>query len=187
MKKLLITCLLICFSTVVFAQTETQETTEQPETNDQRVNEIKLNALFLVLGGFEVSYEYLLNDEAGIDVSPFLRISKEVSDDIKYCISPYYRFYFGNKYAGGFFVEGFGMLTNIERYQEEYNNDGEYIGSDYNFVTDFAVGIGVGGKWISRRNVTFELSMGIGRNLFHSNEYDEPLIGKGGFTIGYRF
>ncbi len=191
MKSLILFCLLIfSISTTVNAQNDTQ-TNEAQETaadnNVQRTNEIKLNALFLILGGFEVGYEYLLNDESGLGVSVFLPISDDASDTIKYYVSPYYRFYFGNKYAGGFFVEGFGMLNNAERYYEKFNSNDEYMGSGYKFVTDFALGIGVGGKWVSKRNVTFELNFGIGRNLFNSNDYDESIIGKGGFTLGYRF
>ena len=57
-------------------------------------------------------------------------------------------------------------------------------------VTDFAFGIGLGGKWISKKGVTFEINAGLGRNLF--SEYNKEdrnyeFIGRGGISVGYRF
>lgn len=137
----------------------------------------------MVLGAFEVTYERTLNEESGIGLTAFLPISEEVRNDIEYYISPYYRLYFGEKYAAGFFVEGFGMLNSTERSlstNDEYTNEEE-------FVTDFALGIGLGGKWITKSGFIGELSFGFGRNLFNTKETDDDFVGKGGITIGYRF
>lgn len=151
------------------------------EDTPERQNEVKLNALFLVLGGFEGTYEYLLNEESGVGVSLFLPIDDEL-DGINYYISPYYRMYFGKKYATGFYLEGFGMLnsTVVENYNEftfEYDDEN---------VTDFALGIGIGGKWLTNRGLLGEIGLGVGRNLFNSHE-DNDFVGKIGITIGYRF
>ena len=35
-------------------------------------------------------------------------------------------------------------------------------------VTDFALGIGLGGKWITKSGFIGELNLGIGRNLFEN-------------------
>ena len=146
-------------------------------------HEVKLNGIMLVVGAVEVGYEYLLNEESGIGISVFLPYDDEVSDDIKYYLSPYYRYYFGKKYAGGFFLEGFGMLNRSDR-------DLKFIFFDDNkdnFVTDFALGIGLGGKWMTKKGFVGEINYGFARNLFETKESEYNFIGKFGISIGYRF
>jgi hypothetical protein len=50
------------------------------------------------------------------------------------------------------------------------------------------LGIGLGGKWITKKGLLLEVNAGVGRNLFN-NRYDRDfeLIGRGGITVGYRF
>jgi len=152
------------------------------ETNDSdfKKNELKINGFYLVLGAFEGTFERILNEESAVGISLFLPIDKDVKDDIDYYISPYYRVYFGKKYAAGFFVEGFGMLNSTR-------NDNFGFSLEKNKTTDFALGLGFGGKWITKRGFIGELSFGVGRNLFNTNESGTEIIGKGGITIGYRF
>ena len=174
MKKIFLAVAILC-SFTGFSQ-ETEEISFKQ-------NEVKLNGLYLVIGAFEVTYERLLNEESAVGVNVFLPFDEDISDDINYYISPYYRFYFGNKYAAGFFIEGFGMLNSIDEYDI-------YLGSshrDKNTITDFALGIGLGGKWVTNRGLLGEINFGVGRNLFNSNGYDTEFVGKFGITIGYRF
>lgn len=160
---------------------------ESENVNKESSSEIKLNALYLVLGAFEGTYEYLLNEESGLGISVFLPIDSEVNDDINYYISPYYRFYFGNKYAAGFFLEGFGLLNSVNE-STYYYTGGIDPSIEKEKVTDFALGIGLGGKWITKRGLLGEISLGIGRNLFNSSDIeDSEFVGKVGITIGYRF
>jgi hypothetical protein len=155
-------------------------------------NELKINAVMLIAGAVEVTYERLLDDESGVGIALFASFDKSI--DVKFSATPYYRFYFGKKPAAGFFAEGFGMLNT-------YKNQG-YSSYDYNTgtvitvvpdktVTDFALGFGIGSKWITKKGFIFELNAGVGRNLFNSsnNDYydDYEIVGRGGFSIGYRF
>ncbi|WOD44831.1 DUF3575 domain-containing protein [Hwangdonia lutea] len=180
MKKLLLFPLVaLFFYSTSFSQNETQNETDN-SASTQNFNEIKLNGLFLIIGALDVTYERTLNEESGVGISILLPIDNNVSDDIKYMISPYYRFYFGEKYAGGFFLEGFGMLNSTNR-EINFSND------TYDFRTDFALGIGLGGKWITKSGFIGELSFGVGRNLFNNKNTDYEIIGKGGISIGYRF
>ena len=157
---------------------------EESVLDDYSANhELKVNGLFLVIGVFDVTYEHLLNEESGLGINVFLPYDSEIKDDINYYISPYYRFYFGNKYAAGFFLEGFGMLNSV--------NEQEFFGFDVapaeETYTDFALGIGLGGKWVTKGGFVGELSLGVGRNLFNSNESMEEFVAKLGITLGYRF
>ncbi|WP_029511521.1 hypothetical protein [Croceivirga radicis] len=152
-------------------------------------HEIKLNGLFLILGAAEVDYQYLLNDESALGLD--LMIGFDDYDlDINYHITPYYRQYFGKKYASGFFVEGFAMLNSTNDYVDSQTNgqDGS-IYYDYIYeenIVDLAVGIGTGIKILTKRGFIAELDLGIGRNLFKKDR-DFTIIGKGGLQLGYRF
>ena len=172
MKKLLT---LLCL--IIFAFGYSQEKVDFPK------NEIKGNALFLVAGALEVTYEHLLNEESGVGVSLLVPFTNNI--DTKFALSPFYRFYFGKKPAAGFFAEGFGMLDSYHQ-----KSDGgffsNYSGPEKN-VTDFALGFGLGGKWVTRKGFILEINAGIGRNLFNSSGTDHQTVGRGGINLGYRF
>ena len=182
MKKLsLISLVFILISFVSFSQENATNTAEI-----KNFNELKLNGLFLVLGALDVTYERTLNEESGVGISVFLPIDDDI-DGINYYISPYYRFYFGNKYASGFFVEGFGMLNATETYIYNFDPDSFEPIETTEVNTDFALGFGLGGKWTTRKGFIVEVFSGIGRNLFNNNNADYEIIGKGGINIGLRF
>lgn len=153
-------------------------------------NELKLNGLFLVLGAIELDYQYLINDESGIGVDVFVAFDDE-NLSVNYSLTPYYRQYFGKKYASGFFIEGFAMLNSVDDYLYDTINDpaidSYYSGGGYQEnIVDFALGIGTGVKILSKRGFVAEIDLGIGRNLF-KNDRDFTIIGKGGISLGYRF
>lgn len=178
MKKLFV---IMCLSSFLFGFSQEKETT------DFKRNELKGNALFLVLGAGEFTYERLLNEESGVGISLFFNYDDEF--DTKFSLTPYYRFYFGKKPAAGFFVEGFGMLNTYQ--YTEYSNDvnpDPTINSKEIKNTDFALGFGLGAKWITKKGFLFEINSGIGRNLFNGkNNDDYEIVDRGGFTVGYRF
>ena len=162
MKNYILFCLSLLSITLY-----SQEIEDSYITTEEH-HEIKINGLFLILGAF---------DDETINVN--------------YYISPYYRQYFGKKYASGFFVEAFGMLNSVDDYiYDSYYDeptDSYYSNSGYDDnVVDFALGIGLGGKWLTKSGFIVEIDLGIGRNLF-KNDRDFTIIGKGGINLGYRF
>lgn len=176
MKKLFV---LICLSVFAFGYSQEKEKVDFPK------NEIKGNALILIAGGFEVTYEHLLNEESGMGVSVFVPFVNDF--DTKFNLTPYYRFYFGEKPAAGFFVEGFGMFNTFE-----YSEDWLFNETPIEFTkrqSDFALGFGLGGKWVTKRGFVVEVNGGIGRNLFNSlsEDYGHQFVGRGGVSLGYRF
>jgi hypothetical protein len=66
-----------------------------------------------------------------------------------------------------------------------YDNNGNMTNTDKERFTDFALGFGLGSKWIHRKGFVFEINAGIGRNLFSDNSPE--IVGRGGITLGYRF
>ena len=162
---------------------------QNKETIDFKKNEIKGNALFLVAGALEVTYERILNEESGAGVSLFVPYDNTM--ETKFSLTPYYRFYFGKKPAAGFFAEGFGMINSYEysAFNGLLYSNGIPSGNSYDTInrTDFALGFGIGGKWITKKGFVFEINSGVGRNLFNSNDTDYKIVGRGGITLGYRF
>jgi len=157
---------------------------QEKEPIDFKRNELKGNALFLVLGAVELTYERLITDDSGLGVSLFFISEDEFESS--FSLTPYYRAYFGKKLAAGFFVEGFSMInTGISNISYRSDNNGNLLIIDRDRFTDFALGFGLGSKWVHKRGFTFEINAGIGRNLF-SDESPE-VVPRGGITLGYRF
>ena len=149
-----------CYSTFAIAQEESI-----PQDTDKK-NEITLNALTLIASGWiDVSYEYLINKEAS-------------------------RVYFSNKYARGFFIEGFGMLHRYKDLFYDYDYEGYINNNTEKNITEFSLGVSVGGKWVTKSGFVAEIFGGIGRNILNNSEdsYDPiKVAGRVGVSIGKRF
>jgi len=166
---------------------------EQQET--LKNNEIKINMSNLIGFKFlDVGYEKILNEESAFGVSVLFNIDKSDANDDSgldeyrtFSITPYYRHFFSNKYASGFFVEVFTMLHSGEEEQDVIYTDFppyESFSEDKKY-TDFAVGISAGAKFVSKRGFVAEVYLGIGRDLLNNHDYE--VVGRGGVSIGYRF
>jgi hypothetical protein len=177
-KTIFLLAVVFLLSYNLFSQGNSNTDANDTQTN---FNELKINAAFLVGGAFEIGYERTINEESAFGISALIPFDNELKDDVKYYISPYYRFYFGKKYAAGFFVEGFGMLNSLDRSIVFLSGSGD------DFVTDFALGFALGGKWVTRKGFSVELIYGAGRNLFNNEGTDYSLVLKGGINLGYRF
>ncbi len=186
MKKLLFTIALAMLISNCFAQQEQKSQKDSIADPFQKYNEVKLNGIILLIGAFEASYERNLNSESSIGASVFIPYDNENLDgSLNYYFSPYYRVFFGKKYAAGFFVEGFTMINSNEG--DAYYEDEVFLDyRDDNFL-DLALGLGLGGKWVTKNGIVFELNAGIGRNLINTEKTDMIIVGKFGFNIGYRF
>lgn len=182
MKKITL-IIVLAFTTIAVAQ-------EKEERNPQDVNkkhEVKMNiSNVLIFEWLDFSYEYLINEESsiGIGVLTSLNGDLDLKEYRKFSLTPYYRRYFSNKFARGFFVEGFGMLhsyssdNNFYYYENTSNHSSNR--------TEFAMGISAGGKFISKNGFTAEIYLGIGRNIGGDNNSLEA-VGRGGISLGYRF
>jgi hypothetical protein len=182
---------LLAFLSLQFTAQERKETKESryPQDVDKKY-ELKINAFNLIgLSALDLSYERLINTESSYGVAVFYNFT-DINDDIgfpkKFSLTPYYRWFFSEStFARGFFVEGFGMLNT---YQDiYYRNNSESIEND----TSFALGISVGGKFITKSGFTTEVYLGVGRNLINNNNEDDyfefNIVGRFGISLGYRF
>ncbi|MEX0288468.1 MAG: DUF3575 domain-containing protein [Flavobacteriaceae bacterium] len=171
---------LFCISTL-----QAQETDDM----DQARSEIKINATNLIAFTFiDSSYEYLLNEEASLGVGLLFNVGNdnEILDYYRsFSLTPYYRQYFSNKFAKGFFVEGFGMLNSGKEEIYIFMPNGVDTYREENY-TDFALGISAGGKFVTPRGFVAEIYLGVGRNLLGS-DFAPEVVGRGGIALGYRF
>lgn len=179
MKKIVLPIILLFFFFSANAQ----------EDEKIKTNEIKINAAYLIAGIPEIGYEYLINEESSVGADILFSIDNDV--DIKFALTPYYRFFFGKKPAAGFFVEGFGMLNVTEDYYDTYyyNDDPHFTGpNNSEKTTNFALGVAVGGKFLTASGYIFEIYGGVGRNLFEVSYYnDYEFVPRFGACIGKRF
>ena len=196
MKKNLLLLLLTLFSLQFTAQEkEGTKESKYPQDVDKKY-EFKINAFNLIaFAAIDISYERLIDKNSSYGVAVFYNFSDYADSDIafpkKFSITPYYRWFFSeNKYARGFFIEGFGMLNT---YQDNYSYD---FNSNYGKIetqTSFALGISVGGKFVITEGFTAEVLAGVGRNLIKGEskegyqDFQNEVIGRFGISLGYRF
>ena len=160
---------------------------QNDNAENEKKNEVKLNVLSPLSGAFEATYERNLNKKSSLGISAFTVFNNKNShDDLNYSISPYYRRYFGKKFASGFFAEGFGMLSSIDG-KKIYDTDDNSSFIEGSNVIDFSLGLGLGGKWVTKSGFIFEINAGWGKLLFNADKTDHNQVVRFGLNIGYRF
>jgi len=181
MKKnfLLLIVLFAFYSIKAQAQSETDA------NSYQKNNEIKLNLISPLMDAFEVSYERFLNKNSSLGISAFKVYEHSTNDDMNYYISPYYRYYFGKKYASGFFAEGFGMFTSTDG-KKIYEADNVTFAEGKD-VYDLALGAGFGWKLVTKKGFVFEANAAYGKLVFNADKTDHDQVIKLGLSVGYRF
>lgn len=191
MKKIFLSLVLLV-SGLTFAQEDTSITNNTPDKRDIAQNEISIGALNLIaFGALDLNYERILDKNSSWGVEVFIQALDKDSEDVAdaftkdLSLTGKYKYFFDDNYARGFYVHGFGMLSNGE-YDEEYisepNGNGYY---EYENYTDFALGFGVGGKFVASGGFFLDLGAGIGRNLFNDNA--PTIVGQFNVNVGFRF
>ena len=167
MKKLLFPILFSAFTFSIYSQ-------ENTTSNDVLKNELRIDAVGLVAFKYiDLTYEHLKNEESGLGVNVQFTLDANQEDlgiVRKFSLTPFYRQYFSKKYAKGFFVEGFATYAQsreqnyvdfifdeaTDSFRDVYEN------IDYNV---FALGVSIGGKFVTKRGFVAEIFAGIGRNF----------------------
>lgn len=157
--------------------------------DDPDKNELRLNVLsFIAFSGLEADYEYLFSDQSSFGISVLARIGNPDDLDLirNFSLTPYYRQYFSRRYARGFFVEGFGMVLNRE--ETFFNFANGFETEETVKETNVALGISVGGKFLTRNGFVAEIFLGVGRTLRSDDDFFfANVIARGGISLGYRF
>lgn len=172
MKNILLLVILVSMSFYSTAQ----------KKNEEKVignNEVRLNALWLMIGSVNLAYERVINDNTSLGIV----VNKPFDYDnfrSNFGISPYYRLYFSNKRAQGFFFEANTTIHN-DRF-ESYN----FTNQTFETInkTKLGFGIALGGKIIIRNGLVIDIYIGPTRDL---NTYSNGIDGAAGISIGKRF
>jgi hypothetical protein len=190
MKKFTLFIFLLASGFTIAQEKIDEKQSKYPQDIDKK-HELKLNAFNLIaFSALDVTYERLINLESSYGVSLFYNFS-ELDGNFdytkKFSLTPYYRWFFSeNRFARGFFVEGFGMLNTVEDIVYNYNSV-----NTIESQTSFALGISVGGKFITKSGFVTEVHLGIGRNIIKGassvNFFDNDIVGRFGISLGYRF
>jgi hypothetical protein len=173
MKKLLLSGLLFAASFV-------------PATAQETENEVKVNLLGLLTGLPDMSYERILNDKTGLGLSlgMGLKNRSHYQDHYRYVLLPYYRYYFGHKHAGGFFLEGHASIISAKK---DLADDAK---TKEKFKQYFGLGAAIGIKVFNKKGYLAEGYAGLGKqlnvneNLRHKSLNLYPRIG---ISVGKRF
>lgn len=189
MKKL-ITAAFVLFTFSAFSQQiETDE--ESIPKRDLVKNELSIGAFNLVaFGALDIAYERIVTPHSSWAVEAFILALDRENEDASgvyakdFSLTGKYKYFFGERTAWGFYVNGLAMISSGEYGLDVLQPDGwyEYETEDY---TDFALGFGLGGKFVSKQGFFLDLSTGIGRNLFSNNS--PTIVGQFNVNLGFRF
>lgn len=191
MKKIL-PAVLFLFSFCAFSQQLIEE--EEIFPRDINKNELSLGALNLVaFGALDIAYERILNPHSSWAIEGFilaLNRSDENADEVfdkNASLTGKYKYFFGAPTAGGFYVNGLAMLSSGEYASdvEEYDSQGNFIQQPEEDYTDFALGFGLGIKFVTEQGFFIDLNSGIGRNLLNNNS--PTIVGQFNVNLGFRF
>lgn len=164
MKKLITILAVIC-SSLAFSQSEN--------------NEFKVNILYTAIGMPELSYERLISDNSSVGASVAFSLDKKEDMDLRLSFTPYYRMFFGQKKAAGFFIEANSIIIN---YVDTIYFDG--TSSKYETRTGFGLGAAAGAKFLTKNNLIGEVYGGVGRVFGDNSLGAYPRFG---ITLGKRF
>ncbi|MGB7786168.1 MAG: hypothetical protein WBL27_08720 [Salinimicrobium sp.] len=194
MKKTTLILLLIFTSLNSFAQEA------ELYQRDTAKNELNLNVLnVLVFGALDVGYERVLDKSTTLGLQLFSKVfNKNEGEDVDlskvyakdFSLTTKFKYFFDDsKTASGFYALGFGMIADgtnektIEVTDPETQKKSKVdVDRDY---TDFALGFGVGGKFVAKQGFLLDVSFGLGRNLFHKDSPDIVILPA--INVGYRF
>ena len=192
MKNILL--LLFVFSLTSYSQDTVQQvevikTSTQIEKFSKTIgqNEFKVNLFdLLVYESLHVGYERMNNTSTAYGATMLINVGDSELND-NFAVTPYFRVYFleSEDYGGyGFFAEVFSKFvfgdTGINEFEGPTDNENYF---------DIALGAALGRKWINNKGYSFEVRIGLGRNLFYeSNQEDRgEAMGSFGVALGKRF
>jgi len=186
MKYKICICIAVLFLSInVIGQNETTVTnTTDSQAKSLKVsddNELRINLLMSIAGLPELNYERFIADNMGVGLAVAFSLDTPENMSFRSIILPYYRLYFGNKKANGFFIEGNMAIVGQNEISYNYYPDGtSYSRSS----TNFGFGFAAGEKFLTRNGFIGEVYLGLGRLFGESINGAYPRVG---VSLGKRF
>ncbi len=197
MKKLVLLPLFLFASFLTFSQESANTESDSSEEVFKREiakNELSIGTLNLVaFGALDVAYERIITPNSSWAIEGFILALNRDNEDIDNAfnkdvsLTGKYKHFFGDRTAWGFYVNGLAMISS-GKYKvttETFVNNNFFYNTEEKNYTDFALGFGLGGKFVSKQGFFLDLSTGIGRNLF--NDDSPVVVGQFNVNLGFRF
>ena len=127
----------------------------------------------------ELSYERLISDNSSVGASVSFSLDKKEDMDLRFSFTPYYRMFFGQKKAAGFFIEANSII--VKYVDTIYYNEST---NTYETKTGFGLGAAAGAKFLTKNNLIGEVYGGVGRVFGDNSLGAYPRFG---ITLGKRF
>ncbi len=184
----------LTFSQGITTETETTSSEEEVYKRDKDKNELSIGAFNLVaFGALDIAYERIMTPNSSWAIEAFIlaldRKNEDVGDAFNKDVSltGKYKYFFSDRSAWGFYVSGLAMLSSGEyrTTEETFVNGNFFYNTEEKKYTDFALGFGLGGKFVSKQGFFLDLSTGIGRNLL--SEDSPTIVGQFNVNLGFRF
>jgi len=190
--KAIICIAVLVFSVSVFGQKENTSNkvpaSQTDSSNDSYQNELRINLMMAILGLPELNYERYISDNMGVGLAVAISVEKASTMSLRSMFTPFYRLYFGNKKASGFFIEGnmavVGQNQTISNYVYDQNGITYQTIVTTRSTTNFGFGAAVGAKFLARNGFVGEVFVGGGRLLGESIDQAYPRVG---ICLGKRF
>jgi hypothetical protein len=199
MKNLIL--LIFIFSLTSYSQDKIQQvevvkTDTQIEEFSKQIGEQEFRIDFfdlLVMESLHVGYEKMNDTSTAYGLTMLINLGDTDLND-SFALTPYFRLYFleSEDYGGyGFFAEVFSKLAfgETEAYNDNFTNNSIFPAYENENFFDIALGVGLGRKWINRKGYSFEVLLGLGRNLLLDDDHRDRSEGVARFNlaIGKRF
>ncbi len=155
--------------------------------------DIKVNPVGLLFNSPDFSGEYIVKEDIGIEVGLGLEYGNTLFGNLQksgFNIFAAGKYYFNPNHGGDNFYAGIYLRPRQKTFTDEDNELGGFK------TSAFAGGVMFGKKWVSSKNIVFELSLGLGRAFNNKVTYVDPnndqsvrglgLDGIFRFAVGYR-
>tara|TARA_B100000809_G_C15136568_1_gene530867 strand:- start:1808 stop:2320 length:513 start_codon:yes stop_codon:yes gene_type:complete len=151
-----------------------------------QTNEIKVDVLdILALLALDVTFEHQINEESSIGISALFNFAKPDTSfryNEEFVLTPYFRQVLFTRGSIGYFGEFFGAINTGDLEL----SDAHKLAGKSDSYTDFALGLGFGGKYVSNNGFVADMHIGIGRNLFNTGNSPD-VVPRVGISIGKQF
>jgi hypothetical protein len=153
-----------------------------------RNNELRISMLNVLIESVDIQYERLLSQTSGLGVTVGIGYKSEDSPlNTIFKVTPAYRYYFGERKAAGFFIEG-QVRFSCDRgerggWRHEVNDHGFYYQNEFNL----GLAASAGGKLATKNGFVGIIKGGVGRFVTQKNSFFSELYPIFELALGKRF
>ena len=196
MKHILSSIILTCFTILVL---NSQESQDNQSADNRPKNEITTNFLDLVVAGtLNFNYERFVNQNQSLvlsvnlfDTYGYYDVSY-IEENGAFSFQLAYTIYFSNNENSGFYFYPMAKYrTGKITVDDGYGFFDEEIALfEYTYdIEGFALGFGLGYKWLFKNKFVLNINVQIARNLseFNDSDYLSDVEPRFGINFGYRF